>query len=73
VVYSDGVTEAETPEGESFGEARLDTLVVAHREEPLPEIQRVALAAARGWSGKEIADDMTLLLVRVTRPAEAFR
>ena len=69
VVYSDGVTEAETPEGESLGESRLETLVVEHGEEPLPEIQRVVLAAARDWSGKEIVDDMTLLLVRVTGPA----
>jgi sigma-B regulation protein RsbU (phosphoserine phosphatase) len=70
VVYSDGVTEAETPEGESLGESRLETLVVAHGEESLPEIQRVVLAAARDWSGKEIVDDMTLLLVRVIGPAK---
>ena len=68
VVYSDGVTEAETPEGESFGEARLETLVAAHREKPLPEIQRAVLLAARDWSGKEIVDDMTLLLAKVTGP-----
>jgi sigma-B regulation protein RsbU (phosphoserine phosphatase) len=70
VVYSDGVTEAETPEGESFGEARLETLVAAHYEKPLAEIQRVALVAARDWSGKEIVDDMTLLLARITGPGK---
>ena len=70
VVYSDGVTEAETPEGQSFGEARLETLVAAHCEKPLSEIQRVVLVAARDWSGKEIVDDMTLLLARVTGPAK---
>jgi sigma-B regulation protein RsbU (phosphoserine phosphatase) len=70
VVYSDGVTEAETPEGQSFGEARLETLVAAHGEKPLSEIQRVVLVAARDWSGKEIVDDMTLLLARVTGAAK---
>jgi len=64
VLYSDGVTEAESEMGEDFGDQRLRQVIAANREKPLGEIQSTILEAVRKWSGQEQEDDMTLLLVR---------
>lgn len=66
VLYSDGVTEATTKHGEYFDESRLEALVAAHCGKPLIEIQEQVLRAVRDWSGNELKDDVTLLLVRAT-------
>lgn len=66
VLYSDGITEAGARQGNEFGESRLESIVAAHRDRPLAEIQQQVLVAVRGWLGKEPDDDMTLLLVRAT-------
>jgi sigma-B regulation protein RsbU (phosphoserine phosphatase) len=64
VLYSDGITDAGENSGRDFGEARLEATVKEHCEEPLEEIQQHVLKAVRDWSGNEVEDDMTLLLVR---------
>ncbi len=70
VLYSDGITEATDEQGEQFGEARLEGVVEAHGEKSLAEIQQQVVMAVRNWSGKELEDDMTLLLVRATEFAK---
>jgi sigma-B regulation protein RsbU (phosphoserine phosphatase) len=64
VLYSDGVTEAGENNGEEFGEQRLENLITANHKKPLTEIQTQVLEAVRKWSGPEVEDDMTLVLVR---------
>jgi energy-coupling factor transport system substrate-specific component len=64
VLYSDGVTEAGENNGEEFGEQRLESLITANHKKPLTEIQTQVLEAVRKWSGPEVEDDMTLVLVR---------
>jgi len=64
VLYSDGVTEAESEMGEEFGEKRLRDVVVSNEQKPLSEVKSAILEAVRKWSSQEQADDMTLLLVR---------
>jgi sigma-B regulation protein RsbU (phosphoserine phosphatase) len=64
VLYSDGITDAGENSGRQFGEARLEATVKQHGEKPLDEIQQQVLKAVRDWSGNEVEDDMTLLLVR---------
>ena len=66
VLFSDGVTEARNDGEIEFGESRLEALVKARREAPLEDIQRQVLKAVRDWSGEELEDDMTLLVVRAT-------
>ena len=68
VLYSDGITEAATPEGEEFGASRLEALIEARSTRPLVEIQQQVLKAVRDWAGQELADDLTLLVVRATGP-----
>jgi sigma-B regulation protein RsbU (phosphoserine phosphatase) len=70
VLYSDGVTEANSPSGEEFGERRLQELLDRYSEEPLAEIQSRVVDAVHNWTGKEPEDDMTLLIVRATERIE---
>ena len=65
VVYSDGITEAESPEGEPFGESHLEAVIAAQAAKPLVDIQQQVLKAMRDWSSAEARDDATLLLARV--------
>jgi sigma-B regulation protein RsbU (phosphoserine phosphatase) len=67
VLYSDGITEAGLGSGKEFGDARLEACVKQHLEKPLDEIRQHVLKAVRDWSGDEVEDDMTLLLVRAVR------
>lgn len=68
VLYSDGITEATSENGEEFGERRLEQVVADHCKESLAEIQQSVIKAVNEWSRKEPEDDMTLLIVRATQP-----
>ena len=71
VLYSDGITEADSPKGEEFGEHRLQAAVEATCSKPLIDIQAAVLEAVRDWCGSgEPQDDMTLLIVRATGAKE---
>jgi sigma-B regulation protein RsbU (phosphoserine phosphatase) len=69
-LYSDGVTEAGIDRDNDFGEARLEAVLTAHRNQPPVEIQRRVVEAVHDWAGQELEDDMTLLLVRATEAPE---
>ncbi len=70
VFFSDGITEAGVSHGEQFGESRLESLLHEHRRKPLAEIRQAVLNAAKKWTGPELDDDMTLLLVRAREAAK---
>ncbi len=64
-VYSDGITEAVSPEDEQFGMKRLREVLVSCREEPLETIvATIDRATAEFAGGMPQADDQTLVLVR---------
>ena len=63
-LYSDGLTEAASNNGEEFGERRLQTEIEKRSGESLAEIQAGVLEEVRKWAGDELEDDMTLLMVR---------
>jgi sigma-B regulation protein RsbU (phosphoserine phosphatase) len=70
VLFSDGVTEATSPEGELFGAERLkDVLVRAEGKSSLALIDAVRTAVRAFARGGSPADDLTLLVVR--RPLSA--
>jgi hypothetical protein len=74
VLYSDGITEAESPSGAPFDEAGLMALIRAHADNPnLPEIGKAVIKAVeRHAQDVRFSDDLTILLARrtVERPAE---
>ena len=71
-LYSDGLTEAASRNGEEFGEQRLQAEIEKRSGESLAEIQAGVLEEVRKWAGDELEDDMTLLMVRAIE-AEAAR
>ncbi len=68
VYYTDGITDAENPDGEAFGEVRLVEVVNQYSEESarslLERIQEAVMTFAQGVTP---FDDMTLMVVRRTR------
>jgi serine phosphatase RsbU (regulator of sigma subunit) len=71
VLYTDGVYEAEGPDGEPFGFDRLSRAVAAAAPEASPrEICDGILAAVRSYSGSGggVGDDATVVAVRVEAP-----
>jgi sigma-B regulation protein RsbU (phosphoserine phosphatase) len=65
VLFSDGVTEATSPTGELFGEARLRATLECAGGASAPDlIQRVLGAVSEFVRGGRPADDLTLLAVR---------
>lgn len=64
-LYSDGITEAESPGAEEFGEERLIEVLLDARDRPLGEVAGTLAAAVRDFAqGQPQADDQTLVLMR---------
>jgi serine phosphatase RsbU (regulator of sigma subunit) len=64
VVYSDGVTEAATAEGEEFGECRLVETLRLQRHLPVSTLLKTIVATVQKFSDGEQADDITLVIAR---------
>ncbi len=65
VVYSDGYTEAENPNGVEFGQDRLaEVCLEHHRREPADLAETVDRALETFASGRPFADDRTIVVVR---------
>ena len=64
LLFTDGVTDAENPEGERFGLERLQEAVAAHITCSVNDLQVAVLAAVERFvRGAEPADDLTLLIL----------
>jgi phosphoserine phosphatase RsbU/P len=64
VLYTDGVTEAQSDEGEEFGEERLARLLREHASLPAPALLQATVDAVQKFSGREQEDDITLVVAR---------
>jgi phosphoserine phosphatase RsbU/P len=65
ITYSDGLIEAEHPDGEEFGTPRLIDVAVKNRNSSSHDIAEAMMRAAEEWSGSsEQADDMTVVVAR---------
>jgi phosphoserine phosphatase RsbU/P len=64
VIYTDGVTEAQNPRGDEYGEERLAELIEANRDLSLNEILVLIQANVQEFSGATQADDITLIIAR---------
>ncbi len=65
MLYTDGLTEANNPDQEEFGEARLKGSALSHRLRPLKEMAgMIETDLDRFTSGEPYGDDRTLVLVR---------
>lgn len=65
VLYTDGLTEAENPEEEEYGEERLGELCAMHRKESLQELADTISADQDAFvQGVPYIDDRTVVMVR---------
>lgn len=66
ILYTDGVTEANSPEGEEFGEERLLRLLEQNRTASVAELRDRILGTVAEFSGGHWHDDATLLILAVS-------
>lgn len=64
VLYSDGIVEAERPDGEPFGEERLIEALRRHRGRSAQELVRAIVETTLEFSGGAQQDDITLVAAR---------
>ena len=64
LLYTDGVTEALSGEGEEFGEERLLKAARQYAQLSLPELVEAVTDQARRFSPDEQADDITLIVAQ---------
>ena len=65
VLYSDGVTEAQSPNEEEFGEERFEALLKANRHRSAQDIVQTVNAALTEWAeGGHPADDITMVVAK---------
>ncbi len=63
LLFTDGITEAMTPEGEEFGEDRLVAAATALPGQSLHDLQSQLLGEVRNFCHHRMSDDATLILV----------
>ncbi|MBZ5545733.1 MAG: SpoIIE family protein phosphatase [Acidobacteriia bacterium] len=64
VLYTDGITEALSDEGEEFGEERLLDTFLAHRDRSVDDLLKTIVSTVELFSGREQEDDLTLVVAR---------
>jgi serine phosphatase RsbU (regulator of sigma subunit) len=64
VLYTDGITEARSAEGEEFGESRLLDTLRRHCHLPVKPLLEAVVKAVEQFSGGEQLDDITLVIAR---------
>ena len=65
VLYTDGLTEAENPDEEEYGEERLAELCAQHRGESLDDLAATISADQDAYvQGVPYVDDRTVVMVR---------
>lgn len=64
VLFTDGVSEAGDPDGEQFGEQRIEDLA-ASAKGSAADLQQAIVNATTSFA-REIEDDLTLVVVRVS-------
>ena len=65
-VYTDGITEAPSPEGDVFGYARLKDVLDANTKASLSELKSVVLKTLHDYTEKELThDDITLIALEI--------
>ncbi|MBQ6523227.1 MAG: SpoIIE family protein phosphatase [Atopobiaceae bacterium] len=73
LLYTDGVTEAFSAQGEQYGEARLQAFAESHPDlSPHPMALTLRSAIARWAVGAEQSDDITILALEYGTPPQAF-
>jgi sigma-B regulation protein RsbU (phosphoserine phosphatase) len=68
-LFTDGIVEAASPKGELFGLGRTLGIVRAHRHETPDDILEALFDAVRAFSGHDLQDDQTAVILKAEGPA----
>jgi sigma-B regulation protein RsbU (phosphoserine phosphatase) len=63
ICYTDGITEAASPEDEEFGEDRLIATIAAAPEGPSEVVAAAINRAVAAWTRNQPQDDATLIVI----------
>ena len=63
VLFTDGITEAQDPQGEEYGDARLVAQAVEHRGQAAAALQQTLFDAVTTFTGGVFQDDATLIVI----------
>ncbi|HET7226770.1 MAG TPA: SpoIIE family protein phosphatase [Candidatus Eisenbacteria bacterium] len=70
VMFTDGVSEAQAPSGELFGERRLEQCLERLADRSAREILDGIVQEARAWAGERgLSDDLTVMVLKVKERA----
>jgi len=73
-VYTDGIIDAPSPEGECFGLARLKNVLDANTKTPISELNSAVLRTLYQHTKKELThDDTTMIALEIGPKANALR
>ena len=65
LIYSDGISEAQNPGGEEYGEERLARLALANRDKSADELRHLIFIEVDDWTGgEERGDDQTVVILK---------
>jgi sigma-B regulation protein RsbU (phosphoserine phosphatase) len=65
LIFSDGISEAESEAGEEYGEERLVKFAIEHRALSADELRNAIFEEIDTWSGtRERGDDQTLVILK---------
>jgi sigma-B regulation protein RsbU (phosphoserine phosphatase) len=71
VLFSDGVTEAQSATGEEYGEGKFASFVAARRDDTATSLRRAIFEEIDRWSGDaERGDDQTLVILKAVTSDE---
>jgi sigma-B regulation protein RsbU (phosphoserine phosphatase) len=65
VCFTDGITEALSPDGEEFGEPRLVEIIQEHVEASAEQLTGIVSGAVTAWTNGSAQDDATLIALAV--------
>ena len=73
VLFTDGITEAATPDGEEFGERRLIAVAQALAGTPASDLKAKLLSDVKAFCDSRFQDDATLVVVSALAPADSAK
>jgi sigma-B regulation protein RsbU (phosphoserine phosphatase) len=66
VLFTDGLVKARNPDGEPFGDRRLQRVLAGHKDASARDIRETVLGALTAWRDRApLADDIALVVIRV--------
>ena len=70
VLGTDGIWEAQSPEGEMYGKKRLEKLIAQYHQAGARDIMLAILSALDNFQqGRPAEDDITVIIVKISDPA----